>query len=115
MQYDIPIVIRNVFNLSAPGTMICQDSVNEFEDGQRLESLVKGFATIANLAIVNVEGTGMGGVPGTASAIFDAVKDVGANVIMISQASSEHSVCFVVPEKEVRVVAEALQSRFREA
>ncbi|GMP36520.1 hypothetical protein CsSME_00008627 [Camellia sinensis var. sinensis] len=115
MQYDIPIVIRNVFNLSAPGTMICRDSVNEFEDGQRLESLVKGFATIDNLAIVNVEGTGMAGVPGTASVIFDAVKDVGANVIMISQASSEHSVCFAVPEKEVRVVAEALQSRFREA
>ncbi|KAI8017548.1 hypothetical protein LOK49_LG04G00291 [Camellia lanceoleosa] len=115
MQYDIPIVIRNFFNLSAPGTMICRDSVNEFEDGQRLESLVKGFATIDNLAIVNVEGTGMAGVPGTTSVIFDAVKDVGANVIMISQASSEHSVCFAVPEKEVRVVAEALQSRFREA
>ncbi|CAL5328533.1 unnamed protein product [Camellia sinensis] len=115
MQYDIPIVIRNVFNLSAAGTMICRDSVNEFEDGQRLESLVKGFATIDNLAIVNVEGTGMAGVPGTASVIFDAVKDVGANVIMISQASSEHSVCFAVPEKEVRVVAEALQSRFRDA
>ncbi|CAL5375273.1 unnamed protein product [Camellia sinensis] len=115
MQYDIPIVIRNVFNLSAAGTMICRDSVNEFEDGQRLESLVKGFATIDNLAIVNVEGTGMAGVPGTASVIFDAVKDVGANVIMISQASSEHSVCFAVPEKEARVVAEALQSRFRDA
>ncbi|THG07565.1 hypothetical protein TEA_014675 [Camellia sinensis var. sinensis] len=115
MQYDIPIIIRNIFNLSAPGTMICQPSVNEFEDGQRLESYVKGFATIDNLALVNVEGTGMVGVPGTASAIFGAVKDVGANVIMISQASSEHSICFAVPEKEVKAVAEVLQSRFRQA
>ncbi|CAK9160336.1 unnamed protein product [Ilex paraguariensis] len=57
----------------------------------------------------------MAGVPGTASAIFRAVKDVGANVIMISQASSEHSVCFAVPEKEVKAVAEALESRFRQA
>ncbi|XP_027344433.1 bifunctional aspartokinase/homoserine dehydrogenase 1, chloroplastic-like isoform X1 [Abrus precatorius] len=115
MRYGIPIMIRNIFNLSAPGTMICHPSVNDDEDKQNLQNYVKGFATIDNLALVNVEGTGMAGVPGTASAIFGAVKDVGANVIMISQASSEHSVCFAVPEKEVKAVAEALQSRFRQA
>ncbi|XP_059639992.1 bifunctional aspartokinase/homoserine dehydrogenase, chloroplastic-like [Cornus florida] len=115
MRYDIPIVIRNIFKLSAPGTMICRPSVHELEDVNNLEYAVKGFATIDNLALVNVEGTGMAGVPGTASAIFGAVKDVGANVIMISQASSEHSVCFAVPEKEVKAVAEALESRFRQA
>lgn len=57
----------------------------------------------------------MVGVPGTASAIFGSVKDVGANVIMISQESSEHSVCFLVPEKEVGAIAEALNKRFKEA
>ncbi|XXG48440.1 hypothetical protein AAC387_Pa02g2887 [Persea americana] len=115
MKHNIPIVIRNIFNLSASGTIICQPSANENGDSQGIESIVKGFATIDNLALVNVEGTGMAGVPGTASAIFGAVKEVGANVIMISQASSEHSVCFAVPEKEVNDVAEALQSRFRQA
>ncbi|KAG2710094.1 hypothetical protein I3843_04G008800 [Carya illinoinensis] len=115
MQYSIPIVIRNIFNLSAPGTRICHSLVNDKEEGQSLEPLVRGFATIDNLALVNVEGTGMAGVPGTADAIFGAVKDVGANVIMISQASSEHSVCFAVPEKEVKAVAEALKSRFHQA
>ncbi|XP_057993858.1 bifunctional aspartokinase/homoserine dehydrogenase 1, chloroplastic isoform X1 [Hevea brasiliensis] len=115
MRYDIPIMIRNIFNLSSPGTMICRPTLTENEDGQMLDSPVKGFATIDNVALVNVEGTGMAGVPGTASAIFGAVKDVGANVIMISQASSEHSVCFAVPEKEVKAVADALQSRFRQA
>ncbi|CAL2275745.1 unnamed protein product [Prunus armeniaca] len=113
MRYDIPIIIRNIFNLAAPGTKICRST--EDEEGQGLESFVKGFATIDNLALVNVEGTGMAGVPGTASTIFSAVKDVGANVIMISQASSEHSVCFAVPEKEVNAVFELLQSRFHEA
>ncbi|GJU64605.1 bifunctional aspartokinase/homoserine dehydrogenase 1, chloroplastic-like protein [Tanacetum coccineum] len=54
-------------------------------------------------------------VPGTASDIFAAVKDVGANVIMISQASGEHSVCFAVPEKEVEAVATALEARFQQA
>ncbi|XP_020233105.1 bifunctional aspartokinase/homoserine dehydrogenase, chloroplastic [Cajanus cajan] len=85
MRYGIPIMIRNIFNLSAPGTKICHPSVNDHEDMQNLQNHVKGFATIDNLALVNVEGTGMAGVPGTASAIFGAVKDVGANVIMISQ------------------------------
>ncbi|XP_015696043.1 bifunctional aspartokinase/homoserine dehydrogenase 1, chloroplastic isoform X2 [Oryza brachyantha] len=112
MKYNIPIVIRNMFNISAPGTMICQQPANENGD---LEACVKAFATIDKLALVNVEGTGMAGVPGTASAIFGAVKDVGANVIMISQASSEHSVCFAVPEKEVAAVSAALHVRFREA
>ncbi|KAK4433596.1 Bifunctional aspartokinase/homoserine dehydrogenase, chloroplastic [Sesamum alatum] len=124
MKYDIPIVIRNIFNLSAPGTMICRPAGLESEDGERVESPVKGFATIDNLALVNVEGTGMAGVPGTASAIFGAVKDVGANVIMISQRNLTDLLCrlvvstlcvFAVPEMEVKAVAAALESRFRQA
>ncbi|KAK7311439.1 hypothetical protein RJT34_09580 [Clitoria ternatea] len=116
IQYGIPIVIRNIFNLSASGTKICHTSnIDDDEDRLILTNYVKGFTTIDNLALVNVEGSGMAGVPGTASAIFGAVKDVGANVIMISQASSEHSVCFAVPEKEVEAVAEALQSVFHSA
>ncbi|CAL1363992.1 unnamed protein product [Linum trigynum] len=115
MRYDIPIIIRNIFNLSAPGTMICRPSVDEEFSGLIADAPVRGFATIDNVALVNVEGTGMAGIPGTASDIFAAVKDVGANVIMISQASSEHSVCFAVPEKEVKAVADALRSRFRQA
>ncbi|KAL9225119.1 hypothetical protein vseg_001079 [Gypsophila vaccaria] len=113
MRFDIPIVIRNVFNLTAPGTKICRDSPDV--TGEHLQAPVKGFATIDNVALINVEGTGMAGVPGTANAIFGAVKEVGANVIMISQASSEHSVCFAVPQKEVDAVAEALRARFRQA
>ncbi|KAJ4756706.1 Bifunctional aspartokinase/homoserine dehydrogenase [Rhynchospora pubera] len=119
MRLNIPIVIRNIFNLDAPGTVICEQPIDEAMDDEtadnNINKLVKAFATIDNLALVNVEGTGMAGVPGTASAIFSAVKDVGANVIMISQASSEHSVCFAVPEKEVGAVSAVLHSRFRQA
>ncbi|KAL2622517.1 hypothetical protein R1flu_002722 [Riccia fluitans] len=121
MKYNIPIVIRNVFNVSAPGTKIwCSPLTSDtcpFEalDQDAADKVVKGFATIDHMALVNVEGTGMAGVPGTASAIFESVKDVGANVVMISQASSEHSVCFAVPEKEVNAVAEALERRFKTA
>ncbi|KAJ0961778.1 hypothetical protein J5N97_029606 [Dioscorea zingiberensis] len=114
MKYNILILIRNVFNLSAPGTIICQQPIDENLNGRNLEAVVKAFATIDNLALVNVEGTGMAGVPGTSNAIFSVVKEVGTNVIMMSQASSKHSVCFVVLEK-VGAVSEILQSRFREA
>ncbi|GAU31092.1 hypothetical protein TSUD_322290 [Trifolium subterraneum] len=115
IRYGIPIIIRNIFNTSVSGTKICHPSIIENEDRKILRNYVKGFTTIDNLALVNVEGTGMAGVPGTASTIFSAVKEVGANVIMISQASSEHSVCFAVPEKEVKAVSKALQSIFHSA
>ncbi|PNY09862.1 bifunctional aspartokinase/homoserine dehydrogenase chloroplastic-like [Trifolium pratense] len=115
IRYGIPIIIRNIFNTSASGTKICHPSIIENEDRKILTNYVKGFTTIDNLALINVEGTGMAGVPGTASTIFSAVKEVGANVIMISQASSEHSVCFAVPEKEVKAVSEVLQSIFHSA
>lgn len=60
------------------------------------KNTIKGFATIDNVTLINVEGTGMVGVPGIASRIFSSVRDAGINVIMISQASSEQSICFAV-------------------
>lgn len=56
MRYNIPIIIRNVFNLAATGTMICQQPVSDNAEGQNLESFVRAFATIDNVALVNVEG-----------------------------------------------------------
>lgn len=112
MKSNIPVTIRNIFNVSAIGT-----EIRGFSDSETLQyaakDFVKGFTTVDNIALVNVEGTGMAGVPGTASDIFDAVKGVGANVVMISQASSEHSVCFAVPMKEVDTVSRALETKFR--
>ncbi|CAM6110990.1 unnamed protein product [Calypogeia fissa] len=116
MKYKIPIIIRNVFDLSAPGTKIWHSPApNGDPNISDCMKIVKGFATIDNMALINVEGTGMAGVPGTASTIFETVKNVGANVVMISQASSEHSICFAVPGKEVQKVAKALEEKFRVA
>ncbi|KAG0616791.1 hypothetical protein M758_5G142100 [Ceratodon purpureus] len=113
MRHNIPVTIRNVFNVAAPGTEIGRFSDPESLGAHSAADFVKGFATVDNIALVNVEGTGMAGVPGTASDIFDTVKGVGANVVMISQASSEHSVCFAVPEKESEQVRRALEKKFR--
>jgi aspartokinase len=63
-------------------------------------NFITGLATIDDVCLINVEGTGMVGVPGTANAVFQTVKDAGCNVVMISQASSEHSICFAVRSHE---------------
>ena len=56
IRYGIPIIIRNVFNLSSSGTKICHPSIIGDEDKQIFKNYVKGITTIDNLALVNVEG-----------------------------------------------------------
>ena len=58
-----------------------------------------------------LQGTGMVGVPGTASTIFSTVRDAGVNVIMISQASSEHSVCFAVRQEDAQRTVHCLSEK----
>eukprot|EP00899_Mesostigma_viride_P016435 jgi/Mesvir1/24793/Mv22045-RA.1 len=114
IRSSIPITIRNFFNTDAPGTVISSEG-SKVDGKSRTGGLVKGFATIDNVTLINVEGAGMVGVPGTASAIFTAVKDTGANVIMISQASSEHSLCFAVPSTDAAAAVKAVKSIFKQA
>ena len=110
MQYNTPIKIRNFFNLDAAGTTICSDGVMEGPAVRTIgKQFVKGFATIDDVSMINVEGTGMVGVPGMASAIFTSVRDAGVNVIMISQASSEHSVCFAVKSADATAARDAVE------
>jgi aspartokinase/homoserine dehydrogenase 1 len=117
MRTGIPIRIRNFFNRAAPGTEISAAAAAPpaAGDGSDGASGVKGFATIDHVALIDVEGTGMVGVPGTAAAIFSTMRDAGINVIMISQASSEHSVCFAVRGVDADAAVAALSRRFRDA
>ena len=95
----IPIRIRNTFNPKHEGSVIGASPA-----GPR--SPVTGITTIEGLAIVNVEGAGMIGVPGTAERVFAALHRASISVVMISQGSSEHSICVVLTEKHaVRAVA----------
>jgi aspartokinase/homoserine dehydrogenase 1 len=99
---DIPITIRNTFAPDKRGTLICAKPVSALK--------VKGITTIDPVALVNVEGAGMIGVPGTAHRLFGALRDAGISVILISQGSSEHSICFAIPEAQA-VRAEAAVRR----
>jgi bifunctional aspartokinase / homoserine dehydrogenase 1 len=85
MTYSIPVVIRNFFNLDAPGTRITSLDMQP-KDADKLP--VSGFATIEGVSILNVEGTGMQGIPGTAATIFTTLRDNDVNVIMISQVAA---------------------------
>ena len=107
---NIPIWIRNTFAPEKPGTLICERSDSKL--------LVKGITSIDRMALVNLEGAGMIGVPGTAHRLFGALRDHGISVILISQGSSEHSICFAIPEAEAQrgeqVVRQAFESELRQ-
>ena len=106
----IPIWIRNTFAPTRPGTLI--------HDRSAPSPLVKGITTVEHIALLNLEGAGMIGVPGTAHRLFGALREEGISVILISQGSSEHSICFAVPEVEAeraeRVVRRAFDPELRE-
>jgi len=106
----IPIWIRNTFAPDKAGTLICANPTSEIA--------VKGITCIDRVALVNLEGAGMIGVPGTAHRLFGALRDHGISVILISQGSSEHSICFAIPEAEAAraeaVVRQAFDRELRE-
>jgi aspartokinase/homoserine dehydrogenase 1 len=87
---DIPVLIRNTFRPELPGSYI--------QAGARSTELIKGITAVGGMALVNLEGSGMIGVPGTADRLFAALRKAGVSVTLISQASSEHSICIAVPE-----------------
>jgi aspartokinase/homoserine dehydrogenase 1 len=94
----IPIWIRNTFAPQKPGTLICAHPASTLP--------VKGITSIERVALINLEGTGMIGVPGTAHRLFGALREEGISVILISQGSSEHSICCAIPQEQAeRAVA----------
>jgi aspartate kinase len=102
IERDIPLWVKNTFNPSFPGTRISLKK--EIKKG-----VITAVSTINNLSMVTVEGRGMMGVPGIAARTFSAVARQKASVLMISQASSEQSICFVIPTSTVDAVIQSIQ------
>jgi aspartokinase/homoserine dehydrogenase 1 len=107
---DIPLYIRNTFAPEKSGTLICAHPQSSLP--------VKGITSIGAIALVNLEGAGMIGVPGTASRLFAALREENISVILISQGSSEHSICCAIPETQAdeaeTVVRHAFESELRQ-
>ncbi len=104
IERGLPIIIRNTFQPDHPGTRITSDSSSS--------GPIKGLTLSPDLAVVNVEGTGLIGVPGTAERVFSALRNAHVSVVMISQGSSEHSICCVVRQAEAERARLALTQAF---
>lgn len=89
IEANIPIHIKNYFKTNKPGTTICSHPENS-------PLVVKGLSSISGVAVINVEGTGLVGLCGIAGRLFHALSKANISVILISQASSEHSISVVV-------------------
>jgi aspartokinase/homoserine dehydrogenase 1 len=101
---EIPIWIRNTFAPDHQATLICARPTSTMP--------VKGITTIEKIALINLEGAGMIGVPGTAHRLFGALREESISVILISQGSSEHSICCAVPLDQAERAVRALRAAF---
>lgn len=100
----IPLVIRNSFAPDAPGTRIGAVGDDEHR--------VKGITVIDGMALVNLRGAGLIGVPGTAARLFGALREAGISVVVISQGSSEHSICVAVRDEVASDAARVVEEAF---
>ncbi len=108
IEAGIPLRVRNTFDPDGPDTLILARR-DDAEPGR-----IMALTVIRDLAMVIVEGRGMLGVPGVAARTFAAVAGTNTSVLMISQASSEQSICFIVPQNTTRKVIAALEEAFQQ-
>lgn len=90
MNLNIPVWIKNTFRPEAEGT--------EIHSTHRNGDIITGISSINKLALLLLEGSGMVGIPGFSKRLFEALATANINVILITQASSEHSICVGVEE-----------------
>jgi len=86
MHKNIPLYIKNTFDPAAEGTCISNQTHEK-------NNPIKGISHINNIALLTLEGAGMVGISGTSKRLFEPLSVCNSNVILISQASSEHSIC----------------------
>ena len=114
VEAGIGLRICNTFNPSHPGTRLKANghAVGSNGKGHNGDRVIKAVTAIRDQKLVTIEGRGMLGVPGVAARAFGAVASTGTSVPLITQASSEQSICFAVPTVSARQVLDALQKNF---
>ena len=101
----IPLWIRNTFRPEAPGTLVEAEAPPS-------EAPIRGISSIRQVALANLEGDGMVGVPGIAERLFGALARRQVSVILISQSSSEHSICFAIAPEDAEAARRAVDGEF---
>lgn len=105
IKKGIPVLIKNTFNPKHPGTLIGKDVA---KDGR----VVKNISSVDGMSLLTVGGTDLAGMPGTAERVFRAVAEAKANVVLIAQASSEHTICLAVKKSEADRAMSSIKSEF---
>ncbi|HIH36611.1 MAG TPA: aspartate kinase, partial [Methanocellales archaeon] len=107
VQKGITVRVRNTFNPEYPGTLIIKAH-------EHIKDIVKAVTLIQNIALINISGSGMAGNPGVAGRVFSALGRIGANIMMISQGSSEANISLVIDKTQLDASLHALQTEFNE-
>lgn len=106
LDNKIPIKIKNTFNPESDGTFISEKTSTK-------SSLISGISSIDKIALIRVQGSGMVGIAGIAQRIFGALASKSINIILITQASSEHSVCFAVLPSYAKLAKQTIEKEFK--
>ena len=104
LRKEIPIRIKNTFNPENPGTLISNNPKNNNE--------VKGISHIEDISLITLEGGGMIGIPGVSKRLFETLSQEKINIIFITQASSEHSICVGIYQNDAHKAKELLEDTF---
>ncbi len=106
LQKNIPILIKNTFAPEDFGTLIEAETDDE-------KDIIRGISSIDKIAVLSLEGSGMVGIPGFSKRLFDALSRAKINVILITQSSSEHSICVAVEERSGALAREVVDNEFK--
>lgn len=105
LKNQIQIQIKNTFSPEEKGTLITKKT-------NFTHHVVRGISNIDHIALMTLEGPAMIGVSGFAKRIFEALHDVNVNIIVITQASSEHSICFAIDKNDINTAEVAINKQF---
>ena len=105
LRKNIPILIKNTFEPEAEGTYISNNVTSQ-------NNPVKGISHIDNITLITLEGPGMIGVAGSSKRLFEVLSQVNINVIFITQASSEHSICIGILNSDAENAEQSINKAF---
>ncbi|HEX9963025.1 MAG TPA: bifunctional aspartate kinase/homoserine dehydrogenase I, partial [Pyrinomonadaceae bacterium] len=105
MAKAIPVAVKNTFAPGDFGTLIEAEIFGEKE-------IIRGISSIDRISVLNLEGSGMVGIPGFSKRLFDALSRAQINVILITQSSSEHSICVAIEESCGRAAKQIVDREF---
>lgn len=105
MHKNIPVWVKNTFDPQAHGTLIQSENLPTGET-------IRGLTSINKIALLSLEGSGMVGIPGFSKRLFEALATVRINVILITQSSSEHSICVAIDASQATKAKTVIDNTF---